>query len=100
MADMSSAPHSLRASVTRLSSRHRRPWPQIPLPSLGRPTVAVWAAIRTAEPEVDLSGAWIQVGAYLERKAPDDVSAEELGRVEDAAAERIYQGSRRGTLAS
>jgi hypothetical protein len=61
--------------------------------------IAAWSAVRTAEPEVDLSREWIQVGAYLERTAPQGVSAEKLGRVEDAAAERIYQRSRRSALA-
>ena len=51
------------------------------------------------EPESTSSREWIQVGAYLERTAPEDASADELGRVEDAAAERIYQRSRRGALA-
>ena len=96
---MSSTPQRLGTFVTRLSSARRRPWPRTAVPSLRRPTVAAWSAVRAAEPEVDLSREWIQVGAYLERTAPEGVSADELGRVEDAAAERIYQRSRRGALA-
>ena len=69
------------------------------MPFLRWPTVETWSVHPAAEPEVDLSGEWIQVGAYLERTAPEGVSAVELGRVEDAAAERIYQRSRRGALA-
>ena len=95
---MSSTSQRLGTFVTRLSSARRRPWPRIAVPSLRRPTVAAWSAVSAAEPEVDLSREWIQVGAYLERTAPEGVSADELGRVEDAAAERIYQRSRRGAL--
>ena len=99
VANMSSTSQRLGTFVTRLSSARRRPWPRIAVPSLRRPAIAAWSAVRTAEPEVDLSREWIQVGAYLERTAPEGVSADELGRVEDAAAERIYQRSRRGALA-
>ena len=63
-----------------------------------RSMVASRSTVRAAEPEVDLSEEWIQVGVYLEREAPEDVSADELGRVEDAAAERIYQRSRCSAL--
>ena len=69
------------------------------MPSLRRPSVAARSRVRSADPEVDLSEEWIQVGAYLEWEAPEDVSADELGRVEDAAAEHIYQRSRRSARA-
>ena len=97
--DMSQAPQRLGAFVTRLSVSRRRLWPRVAAPCLRRPMVAARSTVRAAEPEVDLSEEWIQVGAYLEREAPEDVSADELGRVEDAAAERIYQRSRRSALA-
>jgi hypothetical protein len=96
VAEMSSASERLRTFVTRFSSAHRRPWKRIPVPSLRRPAVTAWSAGRAAEPDVDLGREWIQVGEYLERMAPEGVSAEELGRVEDAAAERIYERLRRG----
>jgi hypothetical protein len=63
------------------------------VPALREPTVAARSDVRTAESEFDLSREWIQLGAYLERTAPEGVSADELGRVEDAAAERLYQRS-------
>jgi hypothetical protein len=93
------APTRLGALVTRVSSARSRPLKRIAVPPLRPPTVATWSDVRTAEPEVDLSREWIQLGAYLERTAPEGVSADELGRVEDAAAELIYQRSRRGALA-
>jgi hypothetical protein len=68
------------------------------VPPLREPAIAECSDVRTAESEVDLSREWIQLGVYLERTAPEGVSADELGRVEDAAAERIYQRSRRGAL--
>jgi hypothetical protein len=89
----------LGAVVTRISSGRRRPLKQIAVPPLRRPTIASWSAVCAAEPEVDLSREWIQLGAYVERTAPENVSADELGRVEDEAAERIYQRSRRSELA-
>jgi hypothetical protein len=94
------SPIRLGALVTRVSSARRRPLKRIVVPLLRRPAVATWSDVRTAEPEVDLSREWIQVCAYLERTAPESVSADELRQVEDAAAERIYQRSRRGVLAS
>ena len=92
------APPRLAMLVPRLSS-NRQPWSRAVMSSLRRPTIAAWSTAFRAEPEVDLSHEWVQVGAYLERMAPDGVSADEIGRAEDAAAERIYQRSRRGRLA-
>jgi hypothetical protein len=86
----------LGALVTRVSSAGRRSLKRIVMPPLRRPAVVACSEVRTAEPEVDLSQEWIQVGAHLERMAPASVSADELSRVEDAAAERIYERSRRG----
>jgi hypothetical protein len=81
-------PPRFGAFVTR--SRRR-----IAVTALRRPTIAFPPTVRAPEPDIDLSREWIQVGAYVERMAPETVTADELGRTEDAAAERIYQRSRR-----
>ena len=99
MPTVSGVPPRLDAFVTRVSTTRRQPWRRTTVPFLRRRIVVARSSDRGAESEVDLSGEWIQVGAYLERMAPEGVSANELGRVEDAAAERIYQRSRRGVLA-
>jgi hypothetical protein len=36
---------------------------------------------------------WIHVAAHLERLAPHDVTADQLARADDAAAEWMYQRS-------
>jgi hypothetical protein len=54
---------------------------------------------RRKPPALDLTEEWIRLGAHVERMAPADVSLEVLTRVEDAAAERIYQRSRRSQFA-
>jgi hypothetical protein len=36
---------------------------------------------------------WIRIAAHVERLAPENVSVDELARVEDAAAEWLYQRS-------
>jgi hypothetical protein len=100
MPAVSWAPPGLGVFARRLSSARRRAWKRTVVPSLRWPVVASWSAVRAGEPEVDLSREWIQVGAYLERTASEGLSADELRRAEDAAAERIYQRSRRGGLAA
>jgi hypothetical protein len=98
MPTVSWAPPWLGVFVTRVSGAPRRQPIPITVPTPRRPTLAARSAVRAGESELDLSREWIQVGAYLERTAPEEVSADELGRVEDAAAERIYQRSRRGAF--
>jgi hypothetical protein len=86
MPDLSQVSRRLGALVTRLGSSRRKPRSRAP------------ARVRQPpkRPALDLTEEWIRLGAHVERIAPADVSLEVLCRVEDAAAERIYQRSRRG----
>jgi hypothetical protein len=45
------------------------------------------------DPRADSGYEWIAVAAQVERLAPDGVSVDDLARVEDAAAEWVFQRS-------
>jgi hypothetical protein len=94
MPDISQVPRRLGALVTRLGNTRRKPRSRAPERRRQPPTPS-----RRQPPDVDLTEEWIRLGVHVERLAPVDVSLEALCRVEDAAAERLYQGSRRGRFA-